>query len=78
MEQDTFQSFRESNYTQNINFQHTTIYNDILGNSFVYINEMNTLIFNFLWNGRDKIKRETLYQDFSKGGLNVPSKQKTR
>ena len=39
----------------------------------VYINEINTLIFNFLWNGRDKIKRETLYQDFSKGGLNVPS-----
>ena len=39
----------------------------------VYINEINTLIFNFLWNGRDKIERETLYQDFSKGGLNVPS-----
>ena len=39
----------------------------------VFINEINTLIFNFLWNGRDKIKRETLYQDFSKGGLNVPS-----
>ena len=39
----------------------------------VYINEINTLIFNFLWNGRDKIKRETLHQEFSKGGLNVPS-----
>ena len=39
----------------------------------IYINEINTLIFNFLWNGKDKIKRETLHQDFSKGGLNVPS-----
>ena len=50
--------------------QYTMIFSEI---PLVYINEINTLIFNFLWNGRDKIERETLYQDFSKGGLNVPS-----
>ena len=50
--------------------QYTMIFSEI---PLVFINEINTLIFNFLWNGRDKIKRETLYQDFSKGGLNVPS-----
>ena len=50
--------------------QYTMIFSEI---PLVYINEINTLIFNFLWNGRDKINRETLYQDFSKGGLNVPS-----
>ena len=50
--------------------QYTMIFSEI---PIIYINEINTLIFNFLWNGKDKIKRETLHQDFSKGGLNVPS-----
>ena len=38
--------------------QNTMIFSEI---PLVYINEINTLILNFLWNGRDKIKRETLY-----------------
>ena len=50
--------------------QYTMIFSEI---PIIYINEINTLIFNFLWNGKDKIKRETLHQDFSKGGLNIPS-----
>ena len=36
------------------------------------LKRLNKLIFNFLWNGKpEAIKRETLYNSFDKGGLNV-------
>ena len=38
-----------------------------------YLKQINTIIFNFLWNGRDKIKRDTLIKHTSQGGLWIPS-----
>ena len=36
------------------------------------LEEINTLFFNFLWNGRgDKIKRNTMINDYSEGGLGM-------
>ena len=38
-----------------------------------YTKMINSIIFQFLWNGTDKNKRDTMYQDIKKGGLSVPS-----
>ena len=36
------------------------------------LEEINTLFFNFLWNGKgDKIKRNTMIRDYSEGGLRM-------
>ena len=36
------------------------------------LEEINTLFFNFLWNGKgDKIKRNTVISDYSEGGLRM-------
>ena len=35
------------------------------------IKESNTLIHNFIWNGKDKIKRLALINDYENGGLNA-------
>ena len=36
------------------------------------LEEINTLCFNFLWNGKgDKIKRNTMMSDYSEGGLRM-------
>ena len=36
------------------------------------LEEINTLFFNFLWNGKgDKIKRNTMISDYSEGGLRM-------
>ena len=37
-----------------------------------YTKLINSIIFQFLWNGTDKIKRDTMYQHIQKGGLSVP------
>ena len=38
------------------------------------IKRVQTKLFNFLWkNKKDKIKREVLFQETSKGGLNFPN-----
>ena len=38
------------------------------------ITKVQTKLFNFLWrNKKDKIKREVLFQEASKGGLNFPN-----
>ena len=33
--------------------------------------EIEVLIFDFLWNGKDKIKRSTMFLDYDKGGLKL-------
>ena len=38
-----------------------------------YTKMINSIIFQFLWNGTDKIKRDTMYQNIQKGGLSAPS-----
>ena len=36
------------------------------------IKEINTIFYNFLWNGKgDKIKRNVMINDYSQGGLKV-------
>ena len=35
--------------------------------------EIEQISFNFIWRGRDRIKRKVLYQDYSVGGLRVPN-----
>ena len=36
------------------------------------LNELNTMFFNFIWNGKsDRIKRNTLIGDISQGGLKM-------
>ena len=35
------------------------------------IKEVNTMIYNFIWNGVDKVKRKILTQTFEKGGLKM-------
>ena len=34
--------------------------------------KLNTVLFNFLWKGKDKIKRRALVSDYSDGGLKMP------
>ena len=36
-----------------------------------YIKQINTLILKFLWNGIDKLKRTTIYQNTTNGGLSL-------
>ena len=36
------------------------------------IKEMNTLMHNFLWNGKDKVKRKVIINQYEKGGLKMP------
>ena len=38
-----------------------------------YIKQINTLLFQFLWSGHDKISRNTIFQDMFHGGLGLPS-----
>ena len=38
-----------------------------------YIKQINTLLFQFLWSGHDKISRNTIFQDTFHGGLGLPS-----
>ena len=59
----------------------TTVLKSLIVSQLVYIlpplptnqrvlEEINTLFFNFLWNGKgDKIKRNTMISDYSEGGL---------
>ena len=37
------------------------------------IKEFNTLVFHFLWNGKDKITRRSPYAPYESGGLNMIS-----
>ena len=41
------------------------------------LKKLNTILFNFLWNGKDKIKRLALIGDYSDGGLNMPHLEST-
>ena len=36
------------------------------------IKELQAMLFKFLWNGRDKVKRSSTYGDYNKGGLRMP------
>ena len=38
----------------------------------VFVNEVNKIIFHFIWNGKDKIKRLALINDIEDGGLKAP------
>lgn len=39
-----------------------------------YIPAIKSAIFNFIWNNKqDKIKRDVMYRDYSKGGLCAPN-----
>ena len=38
-----------------------------------YIKQINTLLFQFLWSGHDKISRNKIFQDMFHGGLGLPS-----
>ena len=38
-----------------------------------YMKQINTLLFQFLWSGHDKISRNTIFQDMLHGGLGLPS-----
>jgi len=44
---------------------------NMVGCSHDFIIEVNTMIFDFLWNGRDKIKRKAMIADYSNGGLKM-------
>ena len=35
------------------------------------ITEVNSIIYGFIWNGKDKIKRQALISDVNKGGLKM-------
>ena len=37
-----------------------------------FVNEVNKIIFNFIWKGKDKIKRLALISDIEDGGLKAP------
>ena len=34
-----------------------------------FVNEVNTIIFDFIWKGKDKVKRRVLVADIEYGGL---------
>ena len=36
------------------------------------IKETNKILFNFIWNGKDKVKRSSLVSKVENGGLKVP------
>jgi len=36
------------------------------------LKEINSLLYDFVWNGKDKVKRHALISDFEKGGLKMP------
>ena len=42
-----------------------------------FIKKLNTVLFNFLWKGKDKIKRLALISDYSDGGLKMPRLEST-
>ena len=50
--------------------QYTMIFTDL---PIDYIKQINTLLFQFLWSGHDKISRNTIFQDMFHGGLGLPS-----
>ena len=35
------------------------------------IKEFNTLVFHFLWNGKDKVTRRATYAPYDSGGINM-------
>ena len=42
-----------------------------------FFKKLNTTLFNFLWKGKDKIKRLALVSDYSDGGLKMPHLEST-
>ena len=36
------------------------------------VEEVNKIIFNFIWKGKDKVKRSALISDVENGGLRAP------
>ena len=42
-----------------------------------FLKKLNTALFNFLWKGKDKIKRLALVSDYSDGGLKMPHLEST-
>ena len=56
-----------SNQTSRYKTKCIRIHNDFHRNSQdLYSKELNSMIFQCIWNGKDKIKRDTLSQDFPK------------
>ena len=37
-----------------------------------FIKDINQILFNFIWKGKDKVKRATLINDADEGGLKMP------
>ena len=37
-----------------------------------FVNEVNKIIFDFIWKGKDKVKRRVLVGDIEDGGLKAP------
>ena len=37
------------------------------------LKQIEGLLFKFLWNGNDKVKRHATYNDYSEGGLRMPN-----
>lgn len=37
------------------------------------VKTIQSMLFKFLWNGNDKVKRISTYNDFNKGGLRMPN-----
>jgi len=44
---------------------------NMVGCSQEFLNEVNRIIFGFLWNGKDKIKRRVMVADYNNGGLKM-------
>ena len=42
-----------------------------------FLKKLNTALFNFLWKGKDKIKRLALVSDYSDDGLKMPKLEST-
>ena len=44
----------------------------LIGNNKDFIKEINRILYNFVWKGKDKVKRVSLINDINEGGLKMP------
>jgi len=50
---------------------------NMVGCSREFLNEINRIIFGFLWNGQDKVKRKVIIADYDNGGLKMINLEST-
>ena len=43
----------------------------VIGLPLTLVSKLKKLVFRFLWNGPDKVKRDAIYQDYNMGGLKM-------